>query len=401
MNVGLVTDFYYPWIAGPSILIRNLGHGLLARGHYVSLLAPSPSGRAFIESDGAMDIKRVHTARSPVGHELRFAPWPWRQAGDWLDRVRPDVVHIHHPFPLSIATLLLARRRGIPVAATNHTIPACSLYGMREMSVLYPLAHAITARWLIAVLNRCTLVATPTQTAAGLLHDLGFRKPVRVISNGVDTNRFRPGPPDPALRTRLGLDERPIVLYTGRLDAEKDMDTWLRAATIVRRSHDVQFVVGGTGSERARLEHLAAELQLEGAVRFMGYLSDDEFPSIYRLATLYLITSPVELQSISTLEAVSSGLPVVAVAAGALPELVREGMNGYCAAVGDAHALAAAVVSILANAATAPAIESVSRSLGLTHDLEESIRQYESFLVETLATEGGMQRRERSGFVWG
>lgn len=398
MRIGLVTDFYYPWMAGPAVLLRNLGHGLAARGHSVALLAPSPDGPGRAEMDGPVAVTRVATIPSPTGFGLRVAPWPGPAVHRWLDTFNPDVVHVHHPFPISAVTIFAARRRGIPVAATNHTIPECSLWGIRDTAIYRPVSAAF-GRWVTLLLNRCDEVTTPTATAARELQKLGFKRHITPISNGVDGVRFAPGDADYTLRDRLGLDHRPIVLYTGRLDAEKDMGTWLRAAAACRARPQVQFVIGGNGTDRARLEQLSAQLEMASEVRFIGYLSDEDYPALYRLADVYFITSPVELQSITTLEAISSGLPVVAVSAGALPELVNDGENGLCPAPGDIDALAASLDLLLSEPALREAMGAHSRVVAKTHSLDHSVAVYEQFLNIAAGTSRGDVRRERSAAV--
>src|SRR5206468_3041585 len=100
------------------------------------------------------------------------------------------------------------RRRGIPVIATNHTIPACTLFGMQRFGLAYWLATGAFGWCIVRLLNRCDAVATPTETAAGELRSLGFTREIAVISNGVDTVRFSPAPGNLALREKLGLDAR-------------------------------------------------------------------------------------------------------------------------------------------------------------------------------------------------
>lgn len=397
MRVGLVTDFYYPWIGGPSTVVRSLGHGLSARGNSVALLAPSANGPPALEDDGPVAVTRVPTLPVPFGYKLRMAGWTAGRVGAWMDAFRPDVVHIHHPFPLSAQALFQARKRGIPVAATNHTIPECSLWGIRRLGPIYGAARAGFGRWIVGLLARCDAVATPTGTAARALHDLGYRGRVVAISNGVDTSRFSPGPEPVELRRRLGLDERPIILYTGRLDAEKEMHVWLRAAAECARDVDAQFLIGGEGNERRRLELLAASLGITDRVRFMGYLSDADHGLVYRLADAYCIMSPVELQSIATLEAVATGLPVVAARAGALPELVRDGYNGYLVEPGDWRAVAAALRLLLGDATKRDEMGKNCLAVGLQHTMDETVRRYEEFLHSAIerayaATPGGPGR---------
>lgn len=395
MKIGLVTDFYYPWIGGPSIFIRNLGEGLSERGHTVSLLCPGTTRHPHREIDGSLDVTRVRTIPSPFGYQLRVAPWPRPELVRWIRRTQPDILHVHHPFPISATAILVGRHLGIPVAATNHTIPECALWGMRTAGAAYTLAQAGFGAWITFLLDRCDAVATPTETAAELLRELGFRGDIHRISNGVDIERFLPGPPNENLRRRLGLDSRPIVLYTGRLDAEKQMDVWLRAAAEVLKTSPTQFVVGGNGTHRPRLERLAEELGISASVRFVGYLPEKDFAEVYRLADVYFITSPVELQSISTLEALASGLPVIAVEAGALPELVRDRHNGFLVRAGDWSAAAERITTILADESERAALGRASLALAQAHDLRESINAYERFLQSTEARAQGDRQRGR------
>jgi len=388
VNIGIVTDFYYPWIGGPATLIRNLGHGLAARGHSVFLLAPSPNDTPGVEYDGPLHVTRVRSHSVPFGYKLRSALRPGREVDEWLAAVQLDVLHVHHPFVLSTTALLAARKARIPVVATNHTVPECSLWGIRDHRLLYSIGNRAFSTWLKWVLERCDMVTTPTDTAARSLSDLGFPGQVQPISNGVDAERFRPGPGDPALRAHLGLDERPIVLYTGRLDAEKQMDIWLQAGAEVVKTLDVQFVATGKGTDAARLEKLTRSLGLGRHVRFVGIVAEDDFPGIYRLANVYFITSPVELQSISTLEAVASGLPVVAVQTGALPELVHRDENGYLFAPGDWRAAAVALSTILSDIDVSRRMSFASRQIGAAHDLAGTIDSYES-LLQQAAGRGG------------
>jgi glycosyltransferase involved in cell wall biosynthesis len=396
VKLALVTDFYYPWIAGPSAAVRNLAHGLANRGHVVTILAPSPTGRSFREWDGPVEITRVETVPAPFGHNLRFAPFPCNAASLWLDEKQPEVVNIHHPFPLSAAALFAARRRHIPVLATNHTIPECALWGVRDMPRIYRGAEAGFSAWLRFLLSCCVLTATPTLTAAEALRSLGHHGTVVPVSNGVDTQRFRPGPPDESLRRQLDLDSRPVVLYTGRLDAEKQMDVWLQTAARLIQTVDARFLVGGLGTSRRSLEVLAQTLGLEDRMTFMGYVDEDQLPAVYRLADVYFITSPVELQSISTLEAVASGLPVVAVRAGALPELVRDGENGYLVERGQPEEASAALAQILTDKGRRGAFASASRTISLQHDLGASVSAYEELFERVASRERGYQQLERA-----
>ena len=371
MRIMEVTDFYFPWIAGPAPFIRNLSSGLALLGHDVTIVCPSPTGKPYTEKSDGIELHRVRTLPVPFGYKLR-AGLPvadmFNLSGSW----KPDVIHIHHPFPVSAAGVIAARARGIPIVATNHTIPDCTLFGIRDSPFFSP-AKAAFSLEIRAVLSSASVVTTPTKTAANMLRDIGFRRDIVPISNGVDTDRFRPD-------QSQDRDDLPVVLYTGRLDDDKDMDTFVQAIPVVLARTQCRFRIGGEGTDRARLERMVEDMGLNEAVTFTGYVSDTGLPSVYQNASLYAIPSRVELQSISTLEAMASGLPIVAVDAGALPELVQNGVNGYLTAPGDWQSFGDRVAGILQDQEMAAEMGRMSRGIAEGHSVGAMITQYERVL---------------------
>jgi len=388
VRIAIATDFYAPWIGGPATFIENLCAYLAGTSHHVEVIAPSHTGRPGIERRDGMVVHRLPTVPLPVGHNLRAGIHPGAARAALL-AARPDVVQLHHPFPICAAVSRAALRARIPVVAINHTIPECSLYGLRGTPVVYPLGVWTFGRYLVRFLRRADAIATPTATAARLLTSMGLARPIEVISNGVDTERFRPDADKRAARARLDLPDRPMLLYTGRLDAEKDVPTLIRAAAraLLGRGGvaglDAQLVIGGEGTERPRLERLVAELGLEARTTFPGYLPAADLPLLYQAADLYCMPSAVELQSISTLEALASGLPVVAADAGALPELVHHGENGLLAAQGDASAFASAMAAILSQPERAAAMGLLGRARAETHSLGVVAHRHVALLERT------------------
>jgi glycosyltransferase involved in cell wall biosynthesis len=170
------------------------------------------------------------------------------------------------------------------------------------------------------------------------------------------------------------------VLYTGRLDAEKDMETWLRAGAALLSETQAHLVVGGEGTDKQRLQGIVRRLGIENKVTFPGYLPVDQLPWLYQAADVYFITSAVELQSITTLEALASGLPVVAADAAALPELVVNGENGYLAKPGDVASFHAALTSIVGSASTAARMGAAGRIIARRHSLQQVAARHEQLL---------------------
>ena len=196
--------------------------------------------------------------------------------------------------------------------------------------------------------NRCDLVTAPTATALRLLREHGLRVPSQAVSNGVDLARFSPGARDEGLRSRYALPgDRPVIVSVGRLSPEKRADVLIAALARLGASASASdagsqggnapvLALAGTGPEDARLRSLARHYGVADRVRFLGFVPDDDLPGLYRLADVFAIASQAELQSLATMAAMASGLPVVAVDAGALAELVHAGENGFLARPGRA-----------------------------------------------------------------
>ena len=382
MKIAIATDFHSPWVGGPATFIDNFTSFLAGREHQIEVLAPSATGSASVERGIHATLHRFDSVSLPFGYGVR-AVWRLDRVVATLRRIQPDVIQIHHPFPLGATATIASHRLGIPIVAVNHTIPECSLYGMRQ-SMAYPLALRAFRRYLAWLLAQATAICTPTRTAATLLNAMGIGRRIDVISNGIDTARFRPSENRVAARRKLGLPDKPLVLYTGRLDAEKDMETWLRAGVALLSGVDAHLVLGGEGTEKPKLQGTVRRLGLESKVTFPGYLPVDELPWLYQAADVYFITSAVELQSITTLEALASGLPVVAADAAALPELVVPGENGYLAKPGDAASFRTALAGILRSPATAGRMGAAGRLIAEQHSLQHVAAQHEQ-LLESVA----------------
>lgn len=153
------------------------------------------------------------------------------------------------------------------------------------------------------------------------------QKEIHVVSCGVDLQKFQPKQNANLIRQRYKIPDKPILLYAGRLDKEKNLSIAIKAFYKTRQSIDAHFVLTGRGAELQRLKKLVQTLNLTEHVTFTGYLSDTEYPLIYSLANCFVNPGTAELQSIVALEAIASGLPLIAAKAMALPELVKEGVR--------------------------------------------------------------------------
>ena len=402
MRILIGADTWSPDVNGACYAARRLADGLAARGHEVHVVAPSRGLRSRpARSAGRLVEHRVRSL--PVPRPARFRVCPpvglRREVARILRSVRPDVVHVQSHLLLGRALLSVAARAGVPALATTHVIPENLLPALR--------LGGAAARWFsrlfwwdaARVLARAGLVTAPTPPAAALAERHGVGGPVVAVSNGLDLDRFRPDPGGRGarFRARHRIDaDAPLVGFVGRLDREKHFDHLIRALPAVRDSvPGARLLVVGSGEEAARLRAVAADTGVHEAVTFTGRLPDDEIPDVYRAVDVVANAGTAELQSLVTLEAMATARPVVAVDAGALPELVHEGENGWRWPHGDIPALAGRLVRVLGEPRAAAAMGAAGRRLAQAHALDATLDVYEGLYHRRSATAVG-QRGGRS-----
>jgi glycosyltransferase involved in cell wall biosynthesis len=423
----IVTDQYAPMVGGVPTVTSELAAGLSERGHAVAVVAPGETrhGPGDPGGTGLAGTGLAGTGLAGTGPavDLRGSlPWPWYpdqrlgllppgRARELMTTFAPDVVHIHSPLTLGAAARPAARRRRVPVVYTNHYLPLnvwpASARDPERDSTARRVRDAAFYAWLTGFANRCDHVTAPTATALRLLREHGLRAPSQAVSNGVDLARFSRGTPDEALRSRLELPaDRPLVLSVGRLSPEKRADVLIAAMgrlTVAGQpgpgggpadaGRQPVLVLAGTGPEAARLQSLARHYGVADQVRFLGFVPDADLPGLYRLADVFAIASQAELQSLATMAAMASGLPVVAADAGALAELVHAGENGFLVRPGRAGEVADCLGLLCADAGLRARMSNASARIIGEHDRHRVLARWES-IYRALAWPGacGMPR---------
>ncbi|MQA97605.1 MAG: glycosyltransferase [Streptosporangiales bacterium] len=394
LTVVIGTDTYPGDVNGAAHFTHRLATGLAARGHRVSVVCGSDQGPPRTHHVDGVTVHRLRSMPLLV-HPTMRAVVPdgvTRRIARLISEVRPDVVHVQGHFTVGRAALRAARQAGVRTVATNHFMPE----NLQQYLPLPPRPRAwlgeLLWRDFRRVFARAGHVTTPTLIAAELLAAHGFHHPVEPVSCGIDLGRFRPRTGAPP-RARFHLPERDTALFVGRLDAEKSLDTAVRA---LPAAGDLQLVLAGTGNQRAALERLVARLGVGDRVFFLGHVPDAELPLVYAAADVFVMPGIAELQSIATLEAMASGLPVVAADAVALPHLVRPGHNGRLFAPGDAAALAGHLRDILGTPGLRTAMGRAGRAAALRHDHQRSLDHFERiYRGQTTAVPSPLDARAR------
>ena len=361
---------------GAANFASRLAAGLTERGHDVHVEAPAfdrHHGDFREEHDGAtFTVHRIYSWRWFPHDWLRFV-LPWRSqahAARLLDAIKPDVVHIQSHIVVGRGLARQAAKRGIRVIGTNHFMPE----NMIEHTLLprFLRRKAIQIAWNDAAKTfaLCDAVTSPSRKAADFLEAETNLRGVHAISCGIDASLYTPSF---AKRT----ENR--VVFVGRVTGEKHIDVLLRAFATLDPKLDAKLDVVGGGDLMNQLKQLARELGIADRVNFLGHVSDEELRAALTRATVFAIPSIAELQSIATMEAMASALPVVAANAMALPHLVHNGENGYLFEPGSASDLAARLTDVL----TLPddefqRMKKSSLKYIAAHDIQRTISIFES-----------------------
>ena len=379
MRIMIGSETFPPSINGAAVFTRRLAAGLAGRGHEVAVVAPSPTGHPYTERDGGdVTIFRIRSIPTTYPGQRCGVLTAWG-ARALLRAFRPDLLHIQNHFVIGRALARAAQASRIPVVGTNHFMAENMLPhtpGVRWSGPWRRMVHRELWRQCVRLYGQLDAVTFPSHAAAALAQAQGLRRPVHVISNGIDTTRFHPPLDEGA--PRRGEPRTPIILYVGRLDPEKGIDALVRAMPHVLSRQPAEVMLCGRGGHDAVLRSLGEQLGVSGSVRFAGFVPDDELPRTYRAATIFVMPSPVELQSIATLEAMASGLPIVAADAMALPELVENGENGFLFPPGDPQALAERIVALLSDPVRAARMGRASHTIAECHRINLTLAAFES-----------------------
>jgi glycosyltransferase involved in cell wall biosynthesis len=384
MRIVIVTEQYSPMLGGVATVTQNLSQDLAEAGHQVWVVAPSPGHYNERTEHGLVQVYRFASFEWPSYDGQRIAFPPVTPLSRLFRRIRPDVIHIHSPIVLGNLAQLLAAALHLTVVGTNHYMPINMAPSLTNEALIGRRFEALSYSYLVSFYNRCDFVTAPTATALAMLKEHGLKAPSQPVSNGIDLERFTVRPRDEALRRRLGLPaDRPIILYVGRLSYEKRVNVLLDAMVQLRQP--AHLAIAGTGPAREDLDEQVSALGIGRRVTFLGRVSDEELVPLYRLGDVFAMPSVAELQCVAALEALAVGLPVVASDAGALPELVRDGHNGFLFAPDDSAALAERLAHLVANPALHQQMRSTCRATAESHDRRLVVEEWQRLYALTAA----------------
>lgn len=347
MRILYCTDTYPPQVNGVSVVTAASVAGMLERGWECAVINPrypKPYGAAFMSDAPDLASVSIHekipSLPFPPYPDIRLAAPLYEPVRRIARRFRPDLIHCQTEFVIGRLGQRAAAELGIPLVSSYHTDFSryTESYGVGWL-------RPLVTRYLARFHARSRRVYTPSEPARLDLHRMGIDH-AEVWGRGVDMQQFTPWKRDLSLRERLDAASAFVFLHVGRIAAEKNVHVLLDAFASFRAlwpDVDARLVIAGAGPALPVLRARAPE-----GVLFLGNLDRrDVLPSLYASADAFVYASETETLGLVVLEAMASGLPVIATPAGGVADNLRDGANGLAFPPGDAAAMARSMARLV------------------------------------------------------
>ncbi len=380
LRIGLFTDTYAPQVNGVSISLQLISEGLKKRGHQVTIFAPKFPGY----KDDQPNVMRLPSLKYLNNPPIYVAVLGTPRSTWSLTRKHFDVLHAHSPLSVGLLAYLTASTKRLPLIYTYHTSITDYTHYVKFIGGTGLMKRA--AAWFSsASTNLGDQIVVPSPKFYRLLMQQKVRKPIHIIPNGIDLSSFKTAKNAGALRNRLKVSaEAPILLTVGRMDPEKRLDFIIDA--FVQISHQIpnaQLVFAGDGSARKHLEEKVNALDVKNKIHFLGMVNRNDLPDVLHDATIFLSASTTEVHPISVIEAIASGLPLVAVQDEAFEGMIEHDLNGYMTPL-DVNIYADTIIKLLQDKKKLEAFGKRSALLSEKYSIEGQVKALEKLYTEAI-----------------
>ena len=392
MRILYFSDTFLPKIDGITVSIKNFSELLSLRGHEFIICAPAYGQDDFERLNDKIKIERFLSVSLPSYPDVKVVVPSRSRIKKIIKQFQPDLIHIHTPGMLGLYALNVADMLGIPVIGTYHTLVSeqegyLSVYRLLKLDKLFLKVSRfdklnikdlfkllktdsfnINKKVILKLCNyfydRCDLILSPSHLLKDQLLEFGIKKPVKVISNGLDLARFQG-------QVKQLNSHSPKLLHVGRISYEKNCDVVIQAFKLINEKlPESTLTIIGDGPALGSLKVLVTKLGLDAKVTFTGLVPHTELHTYYPKFDLFVTASTMETQGLVVLEAIACGLPAVGVKAFAIPELIKEGKNGYNAKPFQHTEMAELALKVLGSPELYSEFSKNSLEVSKDHDLD-------------------------------
>lgn len=381
MKIAYFTDTFLPRVDGVTFTISEHSQFLSSRGHKIIIYAPSYSKGSKTERIKNIIVERHPSIPLPT---YKYARIPFPKTFHMyksLKKFSPDIIHFHTPGTIGLMGILLAKIFKKPLVGTYHTLFSETLIYisprelLKQLGVQIPhtfdakknginsFAKKITWQAVNNIYNQSNLVIAPSLPIKELLIKQGIKKNMEVLPSGIDTTTFFPN---------RNKKKEKIILHVGRIGYEKNMDVVIKVfKRVLKEIPDAKLIIAGDGPALAELKELCHKLGINQNVKFKGVVDRKDLPELYRKASVFVTASTMETLGLVVLEAMASGLPIVAVNKYALPWLVKHSENGFLVKPFDEATMSKYLVEILKNKKLEEKMGRKSRKFATAYDTKK------------------------------
>lgn len=336
----MFTNTYLPHVGGVARSVSTFAADLRKLGHRVMIVAPTFEAQP--EEEDEQQVLRVAAIQNFNGSDFSVRiPLPG-VIRERINDFKPDVIHSHHPFLLGDAALRTARQADLPILFTHHTL-------YEQYTHYVPFDSKVMKRFVIQLAteyaNLCNQVIAPSSSIKKLLRQRGVTQPVEVLPTGIDLDFFQSGQAG-VFRKKYAIPEKAGVIgHLGRLAREKNLP-YLAASisSLMKKRSRFYFVVAGTGDAEEDIKQIFAEAGLSDRLILPGILKNRALADCYKAMDLFVFGSKSETQGLVLMEAMAAGVPVIALRASGVSDVVEDGKNGRILRANSSKASFAAAV---------------------------------------------------------
>ena len=331
MRIAIFTETYLPQINGVVTHIKILKEGLEALGHTVLIVTADSKAHTHYLKDNVLhcpahNLKRIYNLdlASPVS----------RTRLKYLREFRPDIIHVHNEFSIGLSGMAIAKILKVPLVYTLHTMYDDYIYYIAPKPLI-PLTKKLSHRYFRMFPQNAAVVTGPSKKCQEYTYEIGSDKKVEVIPNPVELDAFAPQTSTPQQRAQIREQyhipqDATVACFVGRLGREKSVDVLLRFwAQEMKPQDNMRLLIIGDGPEKEPLEQLAQQLGITDTVIFTGKVLHPDLPPYIHTCDIYVTASLSDTNSISMLEGMAGGLPVLQLYDELNADQVTDGVNGY------------------------------------------------------------------------
>lgn len=324
MNICMFSNTYLPHVGGVARSVSTFAEDLRAMGHKVLVVAPTFDNLP--DSEDEKHVLRVAAIQNFNGSDFSVCiPVPGLIEKNII-RFQPDIIHSHHPFLLGDAALRTAQSFDLPILFTHHTL-------YEQYTHYVPFDSPVMQRFVVNLAteyaNLCNGVIAPSSSIKKLLRKRGVKKPVTVLPTGIDLEFFRKGKAE-AFREKYKIPTAyKIIGHTGRLAREKNLPYLASAVCrFLKQTENFLFVVVGSGDAEMEIRNIFDAAGLADRLIMTGTVQGDSLADCYKAMDLFVFASKSETQGLVIMEAMAAGVPVIALRASGVSDVVKDRANG-------------------------------------------------------------------------